>query len=104
MLHCASHTEIIGRITLASSEALSAVGVARKIDSTLTIAENVTVLTSQASSRSAVSTRIEAFYSDFISVIIFNKFKSLVSLNTISINITITPLIPQTKLEKEPSP
>ena len=104
MLHCASHTEIIGWITLASSKALSAVRVARKVDSTLTIAENVTIFTAQTSSRSTLSTRIEAFQSNFISIIIFNKFKSLISLKTISINLAITSLITQTKLEKEPSP
>ena len=96
VLDWAGHAEVVGRVPLAAGDALSAVGVAGKVDVASAVAESVPIFAAEAGSGVAGGTGIQALknYFKHVGRIIFDNLVPFFRLNTISLNLRSTPFIP----------
>ena len=96
VLDWAGHAEVVGQVSLTSSNALRAVGVAGKLNITFAVVKDIPRFAAEASSRVAGGTGIKALknYFKLVGCIIFDNFVPFIRLNAISLNLYSTAFIP----------
>ena len=95
VLDWAGHAEVVGRVPLAAGDALSAVGVAGKVDVASAVAESVPIFAAEAGSGVAGGTGIQALKNhlkDF-GLIVLYYFVPFFGLKAASLDLAIATLI-----------
>ena len=96
VLDWAGHAEIVGRVSLTAGDALSAVGIAGKVDVASAVAESVPIFAAEAGSGVAGGTGIQALKNHLKHVgrIIFDNLVPFFRVKTVSLNLYSTPFFP----------